>query len=111
MIAVLVAAAVARADGPVQIRIRVLSPTDATGQALAAALGPTRGTTGASPNGEGLPRAPSWFWLDPAPTAKQAPIPLAGQPVPVVATPVVAWAFGDGATLTTAGAGTPYTSG
>jgi hypothetical protein len=69
------------------------------------------GTIATSPGGEGLTGAPSWFWLDPSPTTRQATITLAGETVTVSATPTIDWAFGDGATLADAGPGTPYAPG
>jgi hypothetical protein len=78
---------------------------------IAARLDLRPGTIETSPSSQGLTGAPSWFWLEPAPTSQQATITLAGESVAVVATPVVDLAFGDGATLPNAGAGTPYRSG
>lgn len=78
---------------------------------IATRLNLAPGTIETSPSGQGLTGAPSWFWLDLAPTARQATITLAGETVTVSATPTIDWAFGDGATLADTGPGTPYTSG
>src|SRR5438552_2061195 len=51
--------------------------------------------------------APSWFWLDPAPTRQSLSITLAGETVSVIADPTVEWRFGDGASLA-GGPGVPY---
>jgi hypothetical protein len=99
-----------RITGPASAATPGVDPA-ALASNIAARLDLTPGAVEASPIGEGLTGAPSWFWLDPAPTTKQATITLAGESVTVVATPTITWAFGDGATLTNAGGGTPYMRG
>ena len=65
----------------------------------------------ASPTASGLTGAPSWFWLDPAPTATSLSVSLAGEQVTVTADPEgVEWRFGDGAT-DAGGAGVAYRPG
>lgn len=57
---------------------------------------------------EGLTGAPSWFWLDPAPTTESVTIAQGPESVTVTAVPSsVEWAFGDGEKVD-AGAGRPY---
>jgi hypothetical protein len=68
------------------------------------------GTVKSSPTGAGLTGAPSWFWLDPAPTREHLSVSLAGEAVTVTAVPQVSWRFGDGGTLA-GGAGVPYQPG
>lgn len=70
----------------------------------------TPGALKASPAGAGLTGAPSWFWLDPAPTAEELSLSLGGEQVSVTATPQVSWRFGDGATLD-GGPGVAYRPG
>jgi hypothetical protein len=64
----------------------------------------------ASPTGAGLTGAPSWFWLDPAPTTQQLSLSLAGEEVTVTAAPQISWRFGDGASID-GGPGVPYRPG
>jgi len=64
-----------------------------------------------SPRLAGLTGAASWFWLDPAPSAEQLTVSLAGETVTVRAEPsAVEWRFGDGTSLER-GPGRPYQSG
>jgi hypothetical protein len=63
-----------------------------------------------SPSGAGLTGAPSWFWLDPAPTTQQLSVSLAGEDVMVTAAPQISWRFGDGASFD-GGPGVAYQPG
>ena len=99
-----------RITGPASTATPGVNP-GAVASSIAARLNLGPGTIKASPTGEALTGAASWFWLDPYPTSQQATITLAGETVTVAATPTIDWAFGDGATLTNAGPGTQYTPG
>jgi hypothetical protein len=56
----------------------------------------------------GLTGAPSWFWLDPAPTAESVTVAQGAESVTVTATPArVGWNFGDGDEVD-GGPGRPY---
>jgi hypothetical protein len=57
---------------------------------------------------KGLTGAPSWFWLDPAPTTESVTVAQGGESVTVTAIPSsVVWAFGDGDEVD-GGPGRPY---
>ncbi len=56
----------------------------------------------------GLTGAPSWFWLDPAPTTQTVTVSQGAESVTVTATPTrVGWDFGDGEEVD-GGPGRPY---
>jgi hypothetical protein len=57
---------------------------------------------------KGLTGAPSWFWLDPAPTTESVTVSQGPESVTVTATPArVGWNFGDGEEIV-GGPGRPY---
>lgn len=57
---------------------------------------------------KGLTGAPSWFWLDPAPTTESVTVAQGAESVTVTATPArVGWNFGDGDEID-GGPGRPY---
>lgn len=61
-----------------------------------------------SPRAQGLTGAPSWFWLEPAPTVRSVSVSVRRERVNVTATAKgVRWAFGDGSSLE-AGPGVAY---
>jgi hypothetical protein len=69
-------------------------------------------TIAANPAGEQLVTVPTWLWLAGGWTRMSATASVPGVSVTAVATPAsVAWSMGDGATVTCAGAGTPFPTG
>lgn len=83
---------------------------DTVAASLARRLDLTAGRIQTSPARAALTGAPTWFWLDPAPSERTLTTTLAGETVTVTATPVIVWEFGD-TTRQSGGPGVPYRPG